>query len=72
MPTLANSAACPQFHVKTPMTDPIPLDRELATKLADNLILICRGGIPSPEVAAALLQRLNTVIRNADRKPVGC
>jgi hypothetical protein len=49
--------------------DPIPLDRELATKLADNLLLICRGGIPSPEVAATLLRRLNTAIRYAERPP---
>lgn len=55
-----------------PPTPPIPLDRELVTKLADMLLLCCRGGIPSPEVAAVLLQRLNTAIRTAERKPVGC
>jgi hypothetical protein len=49
----------------------VTLGGDLAQDLADALMLIARGGIPSPERAAVLLQRLNTAIRNIERKPIG-
>jgi hypothetical protein len=50
------------------MTTPphhVTLAGDLAQDIADALMLIARGGIPSPERAAVLLQRLNTAIRGS-------
>jgi hypothetical protein len=51
------------------MTNPIPIDRELAGDLGEHLELVLRGGIPNPEHAAALLRRLNDAIRHSPPQP---
>jgi hypothetical protein len=46
-------------------TAAVTIDRELASRLLDQLMLICRGGIPSPETAAPLLQRLSNAVQRS-------
>ena len=43
------------------------IDAELAADLVSHLEVMVRGGIPSPERAAALLRRLATAIRESER-----
>jgi hypothetical protein len=47
------------------MTDPVPIDRELALALAELLMRMARGAIPDMQEAANLLRRLNNAIRHS-------
>jgi hypothetical protein len=47
---------------------PVAIDADLARDLASHLIMVLRGGIPSPEAAARLLRRLDDAVNSVARR----